>query len=619
MNNKNIFKFNRLSFKEMWDDATNYVRRQYEARGQVFNASSPFGQLLQVLLHMGRMIIYYIEDSITELNITTATREHSIKGLTTLTGHDPSRGIAARGKLKMVYNNTNPELYDDTIVIRNRTEIFNKANGLIYTLILPTDSIRLVLKQSAELDVNIVQGQFEMQQGTASGEKLQSFNFNIGNAKTIDHFFINVYVNGVRWKSVESLFDLNINEPGCIIRTGLNGGVDVFFGNGINGAIPESGATVLIEYLKTNGASGNASAKILNNGDYWEFMKDSFTVNGDQVDLNQCLTLSVTQDIVLGAEAEDILQTQTLAPHTSRSYVLANKTNYQYFLKKLNMFSIVDVIQGYEASEDKRLESLVDELETQYDITKKDYNAAIALYGKDSEKTQFYYNEIIDISNKLMDAKKKLEDSSLDDNVIFLFLIPDIKKRIDSTSSYFTAPERVFELTEDEQLAIIDLIEQTGQRVITLENKIVKPLYPRFAVNINIRRWGNVNEVEIYNNILYYLSDYFINNERRDRIPQSDLIRIIEMIPGVDSVNLKFDADRNNINVYGDSYGVDEYGDVLLSRFTTDYFGNEVEIKDIYPLFRGGFINKNGTEYSNVQQLGALSAINVNFIGVTEA
>lgn len=618
MNNKNIFKFNRLSFKEMWDDAVSYIRRQYEARGQIFNTSSPFGQLMQVILHMGRMIIYYIEDSITELNITTATREHSIKGLTALTGHDPSRGIAARGKLKMVYNNTNPDLYDDTIVIRNRTEIFNKANGLIYTIILPTDSVRLVLKQSAALEVNIIQGQFEMQQSTGSGTQLQSFNFNIGNTKTIDHFFINVYVNGVRWKTVKSLFDLNINEPGCIIRTGLNGGVDVFFGNGINGAIPEKGSTVLIEYLKTSGMGGNASAKILNNGDYWEFMKDSFTVNGDQVDLNECLSLSVTQDIVLGAEAENILQTQTLAPHTSRSYVLANKINYQYFLKKLNMFSIVDVIQGYEASEDKRLESLVDELESQYDITKKDYNAAISLYGKDSEKTQFYYNEIIDISNKLMDAKKKLEDSSLDDNVVYLFLIPDIKKRIDSTSNYFTAPERVFELTEDEQLAIIDLIEQTGQRVITLENKIVRPLYPRFSININIRRWSNVNEVEIYNSILYYLSDYFINNERRDRIPQSDLIRIIEMIQGVDSVNLKFDADRDNINVYGDSYGIDEYGDVLLSRFTTDYFGNEVEIKDVYPLFRGGFINQYGTEYSNVQQMKALSAVNVNFIGVTQ-
>ena len=81
------------------------------------------------------MILYYIEDSITELNINTAIRTRSIKGLATLTGHNPSRGMGARGSVKFIYNNS--ELNGDTIIIPNYTQILNLSNGLKYLIILP--------------------------------------------------------------------------------------------------------------------------------------------------------------------------------------------------------------------------------------------------------------------------------------------------------------------------------------------------------------------------------------------------------------------------------------------------------------------------------------------------
>ena len=36
-------------------------------------------------------------------------------------------------------------------------------------------------------------------------------------------------------------------------------------------------------------------------------------------------------------------------------------------------------------------------------------------------------------------------------------------------------------------------------------------------------------------------------------------------------------------------------------------------IKDILPLIRGGFIDKNGTSYSKEQQMNGLSAFNITF------
>jgi len=76
-----IFKLNRIKFSELYYDALAYIKSTYKAAGQEFNTASPFGQLLQVILHLGRMIFYYIEDSITGLNIRTAYRPDQVKGL----------------------------------------------------------------------------------------------------------------------------------------------------------------------------------------------------------------------------------------------------------------------------------------------------------------------------------------------------------------------------------------------------------------------------------------------------------------------------------------------------------------------------------------------------------
>ena len=113
------------------------------------------------------------------------------------------------------------------------------------------------------------------------------------------------------------------------------------------------------------------------------------------------------------------------------------------------------------------------------------------------------------------------------------------------------------------------------------------------------------------------VSEYLIDNTRRDRIPQSDLIRIIEQIDGVDSVTVYFEASKDNLEIYGNHYGIDEFGDIVLSRKVSDNFGNTVEVRDLYPLVRGGFSTKDGVTYSSEQSIDVLSALNVTLIGTS--
>ena len=67
--------------------------------------------------------------------------------------------------------------------------------------------------------------------------------------------------------------------------------------------------------------------------------------------INDNFSLKLQTDVIFGAQSEDITMTQLLAPHASRAMVLANETNYKYFLMRTGQFSTVEVIKGYASQE----------------------------------------------------------------------------------------------------------------------------------------------------------------------------------------------------------------------------------------------------------------------------
>ena len=276
-----IFKANRISFGALKDDAMDYLKRIYSTAGKEFSMTSPFAQIINVTLHLGRMILFYIENTITELNINTAFHERSVIGLATLTGHQPSTGIAARGSLYMTYNHST-EHFGETITIKNFTKIRNTANGLVYLAIFPGNKMQITVgSYDSKIEIPIIQGIIKYQQATGTGYGMQSFNFANKTGEIIDNFFVNIYVNGEKWTAVDSLLDMTYKQKACIVRRSLNGGIDVFFGTGNSGAIPAQGASILCEYITCVGAAGN----ITENDElgYWQFEDNGYTLDGDYV------------------------------------------------------------------------------------------------------------------------------------------------------------------------------------------------------------------------------------------------------------------------------------------------------------------------------------------------
>jgi hypothetical protein len=351
--NLKIFRLNRIRYQELIEDAIAYVRRTYKASAQSFTMASPFAQLLSVMMHLGRMILYYIEDSITSLNIRTASRPDSIRGLAQLTGHQAARPASARAAARLyVLNNGNEELSGKVVYIPNKTSLQSTINGMSYVMLLGADTGRITMDAGNYIDCNLVQGVMKYQRATSNGQPLQSYNFTERNYREIEQYFLNIYVNNEPWTIVPHLEDLSYNQKGVVVRSGITSGIDVFFGNSVYGKIPDEGAIILVEYIVSDGIGGNLDMEYVNNTtDAWRFTSQALLEDNSEVSINDNFSLKLQTDVIFGAQSEDITMTQLLAPHASRAMVLANETNYKYFLMRTGQFSTVEVIKGYASQE----------------------------------------------------------------------------------------------------------------------------------------------------------------------------------------------------------------------------------------------------------------------------
>lgn len=297
-----------------------------------FGNNTIFGQMINVMLSVVQNILLYIEDALTEQNKTTAQRKTSINGLAQLSGYSPSFGKAAGCNVTMKYIPTNEQ--NPTVNIPNHTQLICTQNGLIYNIILPQESIFVSLdKDISDKYLYAVEGRFESQTFTATGGQLYSKNLNVIGNLDLDYF--NLYVNGVKWERVESLYDMGPNDNQYIIRTGLTRGVDLFFGNGQHGRVIENGDIVGVEYLLHTGYSGNIEVNAKCVFAFKETLKNNIgeEVNGNNIFL---LTADTTNHVSCGTNAESLLQVKEMIGYNSRSFCLSDPKNYKVYINRFS-------------------------------------------------------------------------------------------------------------------------------------------------------------------------------------------------------------------------------------------------------------------------------------------
>jgi hypothetical protein len=77
--------------------------------------------------------------------------------------------------------------------------------------------------------------------------------------------------------------------------------------------------------------------------------------------------------------------------------------------------------------------------------------------------------------------------------------------------------------------------------------EIIQPKITRYIMNIYIRKYKGYLKDSIKLDIITRVSDYLSSLDRDDRIVKSDIIRILEYVEGVDSVNISFVSKKMKI------------------------------------------------------------------------
>jgi len=538
-----LFTNLKIRVRDILGESIQFLQDKFKQSRSVFTAASPFGQLLIVVENLSQLIFYYIEDAVTELNINEASRVSSIYSLASLAGHNPSRAIGATGQIRLIRKpNINPPA--SKVILNNLFRVRCENNGLLYAIELVQEDVRLALTGAETPAIfNIRQGQIESQSFTAKGQAFESYQLGAPNNFYIDNFMVNVYINGEQWTKYESLLDIPRNAKGFIAKTGITNGLDIYFGNGSFGKIPTVGSTIVVEYLTTDGSAGNVKTddpkQVL-----FSFADTGFSPVGEEITMADYFTISTVSPPNFGVDPEDPVLTRLIAPRASKNFALVNLDNYEILLQKLQMFSTIKVFLDQDAT-----------------------------------------------------------GNILDSRMINLFLVPDVSQMFNNGTDYFNLATSNFKLTAFQKNELLKYIEKSGTKMISSDLKIVDPKIARYVLNVSIIAFDDITTDIIKSDIADAVGNYFIKLTRQDRVPKSDLIRVIEELKGVDSVNVNIigEANENALIINPSSttlVGLDEFNDIVIGL-------------DEFPVIRGGWKDSQGNQYSEGLSDTSLGALNI--------
>lgn len=184
-----------------------------------------------------------------------------------------------------------------------------------------------------------------------------------GSAVNVDHFNIDVYVKTVatgkwaQWRRTESLYLQNATDTSFEVRLNESKNYELKFGNGINGAILNTGDIVAVYYLQSLGTEGVIGAAALNSlpavvystSQFNDIRSDVFSIDLQYLNDSSItyLTFNNTNPSTPFTVAENADSIRANAPAAFKSqYRLVTIQDYKNFVKS-NFNNIIQDVTVY--------------------------------------------------------------------------------------------------------------------------------------------------------------------------------------------------------------------------------------------------------------------------------
>lgn len=618
-------KINEITFNRIYQKVINNLKKTYNKAGSVFTLASPSGHILQTLTQLFQTNMLYLQNvqNTFDLSADSIIDDKQMRTLAKIGQYNPSRSSAAFGSIKLMEQggvNINEEIKGSSITFTNYMNLKNIKNNLNYTLDLGQDKLTFSLLNNNAIILNVIQGEWKTDlKFTGTGEINQSFTVPAPKTGDIDNYKFKIYVNSELWQVKKHKFDLLPNEKACVVYTSFTGGIDIIFGNNNEGLVPNIGDIIEVHYLETVGTDGNLIDTQINDFQLLDYPIDEY---GNEINISNIFDIDIYEEISFGSNGDTTESLKQILPYASSNFLLARPEQYKFFLERLNIFSTIDVYTS-ERSNNNLINEIYKLIKTNTDLLNKVNND-----DNTSSLKQIINNNLQEII-----YLRKLLLTNGGDGLINILLIPDITTyyNIGNDTNYFTINEELFKITEIDKKRVLNYLSNEGIQVITNEVNIVDTVIKKYLINITVRIYDDVRETNVINEIIDTVSDYFIYQMRRDRIPPSDIIRLLDTLHSIDSVDVEFISKDNEdyhkeflikatrfklqnkrepedteiIMSDGKPYvrnktiGLDPIlGDILIDK-------NEI------PIIRGGFTDRYNNKYNVMPGDGGYSSINI--------
>jgi hypothetical protein len=558
-------KLTSITFTGVKAEIERYLRTEHNKAGALFSNASPYGQILSVVESLHQLSMLYIKNAITQFDLGEANNFNSrvIKNTALLAGHIPGRAISATGAIRLTVKpeiDLEKEVVNAQITFANRMTMKNSTNSLFYSLNLGSARRTEKLKRGRSFTLPIIQGKWTTASFTGDGRPMQTINITEIGDQEIENFNVEVVVAGRVYTIKSHLYDLLPDEYACVVRTGFNDGIDVVFGNGGFGKIPDLASPINISYLKSDGSNGNIYRRTIND---FKMIDELIDADGNTINIEKVFDVEIHTDINFGSDGETIEFTRGVLPISSNNFVLALPQQFAYHLKRLGVFTHVN-------------------------------------------------------------AEEK-------DGTIYIYLTPNIKLFKRQDEDYFSIPIRTestqngqvvysspFDLDTYEKSKIVKYLKSGGNIMLTSKFIVESPKLSFYSMNIFVMRYSDATQDSVNAQIYTRISNFFLDLKRIDRIPKSDIVRLLSGIRDVHSVDVNFIC-RNNEEYHKDGALSVEYSTLTFnsSQYTnissgepsvynsTKVIGLDPVLGDIIfkanelPVIRGGWRDRNGVYYSD--------------------
>ncbi len=396
----------------------------------------------------------------------------------------------------------------------------------------------------------------------------------------------------------------------------------------------------------------NFNVEVSVNGNFWSIKKHLYDLSPNE---DACVVRTGFNggiDVIFGNGGFGNIP--LISSVISITYLLTEGSNGNIFRRTFNDWKFVDdAIDGFGNPIDP---TKVFDISIYNDIN----------FGADKENHNFTKNILPVVSNNFVlglpqqyayEIKKLGVFSHVnayeDFGTIYIVATPNIKLFKNRNADYFTVDIRAFDLDNYEKSKIDKYLRTNGNIQISRRYRIDSPDLSYYIINVFIIRYADSTDDSVQSQVIDRVSEYFLNFNRINRIPKSDLVSLLSSIDDIHSVDIQFISKKN------EDYHKEEIKRIENKRLTTskfninidrnsnkdvpipnseidpvkknpDYipnatFGLDPVLGDIIfepkeiPIIRGGFYDRNGIYFSDDMESLGLKSINIIKKGVVDS